>query len=57
MTNPVLSAEEARALGIINRVVADDQLEDAALAWATELASGASKALAAAKRLLWSGLG
>ena len=57
MTNPVLSAEEARALGIINRVVPDDQLDTAALAWARELASGAPKALAAAKRLLWSGLG
>jgi 2-(1,2-epoxy-1,2-dihydrophenyl)acetyl-CoA isomerase len=57
MTNPVLSAVQARDLGIINRVVPDDQLEAAALAWAGELACGAPKALAAAKRLLWSGLG
>lgn len=56
-TNPILSAEQARDMGIINRVVADADLDDAALKWAREIAQGAPKALAAAKRLLWSGIG
>lgn len=55
-TNPVLSAAQARDMGIINRVVPDAELETAALCWAQEIASGAPKALAAAKRLLWSGI-
>ncbi|MGO9702669.1 MAG: enoyl-CoA hydratase/isomerase family protein [Xanthobacteraceae bacterium] len=57
LTNPILTAIEAREMGIINRVVADAELEQASLSWAKELASGAPKALAAAKRLLWSGVG
>lgn len=56
-TNPVLSAAQARDMGIINRVVPDAELDDAALKWAREIAQGAPKALAAAKRLLWSGIG
>ena len=57
MTNPTLSAEEALALGLINRVVPDAELAEAALAYAQSLAEGAPRALAATKRLLWSGLG
>lgn len=57
MTNPTLSAEDALALGLINRVVPDAELADAALAYACGLAEGAPRALAATKRLLWSGLG
>ena len=56
-TNPILSAEQARDMGIINRVVADADLDEAALKWAREIARGAPKALAAAKRLLWTGIG
>lgn len=56
-TNPILSAAQARDMGIINRVVPDADLDDAALKWAREIAQGAPKALAAAKRLLWSGIG
>ena len=56
-TNPVLSAAQARDMGIINRVVPDADLDEAALKWAREIAQGAPKALAAAKRLLWSGIG
>ncbi|HEY0911657.1 MAG TPA: enoyl-CoA hydratase-related protein, partial [Bradyrhizobium sp.] len=52
-----LTAQEARDLGIVNRVVPEAQLERAALAWAREIASGAPKALAATKRLLTSGIG
>lgn len=54
--NPVIGAAEAKDIGLINRVVPDAELEPAALALARELASGAPKALAATKRLLWSGL-
>jgi 2-(1,2-epoxy-1,2-dihydrophenyl)acetyl-CoA isomerase len=57
LTNPILTAPEARDLGIINRIVPQAELERASLAWAKEIASGAPKALAATKRLLTSGVG
>ncbi len=53
LLNPVLTATEARDLGIVSRVVADDALEGETMALARQLASGAPKALAATKRLLW----
>jgi 2-(1,2-epoxy-1,2-dihydrophenyl)acetyl-CoA isomerase len=56
LTNPVLSAKEALALGLVNRVVPDAELEAAALALATELSRGAPRALAETKRLLWQGI-
>ncbi|MER7366985.1 enoyl-CoA hydratase/isomerase family protein [Nonomuraea wenchangensis] len=57
LTNPVLTAAEALEIGLISRVVAADTLIDESLALARELAGGAPKALAAAKRLVWDGLG
>ncbi|MEV5558377.1 enoyl-CoA hydratase-related protein [Nonomuraea wenchangensis] len=57
LTNPVLTAAEALEIGLISRVVAADTLIDEGLALARELAGGAPKALAAAKRLIWDGLG
>ena len=57
LTNPVISAAEALEMGIVNKVVPDDQLADASLTLAQELAAGAPKALAATKRLVWSGTG
>ncbi|WP_239025030.1 enoyl-CoA hydratase/isomerase family protein [Rhodoligotrophos defluvii] len=57
LTNRVMDAAEALDVGLVTRVVADDALEAAALDVARELAAGAPKALAASKRLLWSGLG
>jgi 2-(1,2-epoxy-1,2-dihydrophenyl)acetyl-CoA isomerase len=57
LTNPVISAVEASEMGIVTKVVADDQLAAASLALAQELAAGAPKALAATKRLVWSGTG
>lgn len=57
LLNPTLDAEEARALGLVNRVVDDDALLDEAFALAGKLAAGAPLALAAAKRLLWDGVG
>ena len=47
----------ARDLGIINRVVPVAELEAASLDWARELAQGPPKAMAAAKRMLWAGVG
>jgi 2-(1,2-epoxy-1,2-dihydrophenyl)acetyl-CoA isomerase len=57
MLNPVITAPEAREMGLITRVVPDAKLEDEALALARELALGAPAALANTKRLLWSGIG
>ncbi len=57
LTNPMIKAPEALELGIVTRVVADDEVQDAALALATELASGPTRSLAATKRLLWTGAG
>ncbi len=52
LTNRVLSADEACEWGLVSRVVADDALEAEALALATALAAGPTRALGAAKRLL-----
>lgn len=55
LMNPTMSAAEAEALGIVNRVVPEAELLDAALAWARELADGPPLAQAAVKRLLRNG--
>ncbi|MCP4607766.1 MAG: enoyl-CoA hydratase [Planctomycetes bacterium] len=55
VTNRVLSAREALAWGIITRVVEDDDLDTEAMNLALELASGATKAFGASKRLLHEG--
>ena len=57
MLNPTITAVEAREMGLVTRVVADDVLLDEALALARQLAAGAPAALANTKRLLWNGLG
>lgn len=57
LTNPVIDAQEALALGLVNKIVPDDTLGEAAAALAAELAEGAPLALAATKRLLRGGLG
>lgn len=57
LTNPVIPAAEALHLGIVNKVVPDNELADASLTLARELAAGAPKALAATKRLVWAGTG
>ncbi|MCY1262352.1 Short-chain-enoyl-CoA hydratase [compost metagenome] len=57
LLNPVVNAPEALQLGLINRVVADTELLDAALEQARSVARGAPRALAATKRLLWAGIG
>jgi 2-(1,2-epoxy-1,2-dihydrophenyl)acetyl-CoA isomerase len=55
--NPTLSAPDALAIGLVNRVVDDELLLAETFAWAAELAAGAPLALAASKRLLWAGVG
>jgi 2-(1,2-epoxy-1,2-dihydrophenyl)acetyl-CoA isomerase len=57
MLNPVITAAEAKAMGLITRVVGDEALMDEAWALARELAAGAPVALANTKRLLWNGIG
>jgi len=52
-----LTAAEAKDIGLVTRVVADDELQQEALALARQLAAGAPAALANTKRLLWSGIG
>ena len=55
-TNRTLTAREAMEWGIVNRVAPDDQLLAASHALAAELARGATRALASAKRLMHAGL-
>lgn len=55
LTNRVLTANEAEAWGLINRVVADDEVEQATLDLAQRLANGPAWALGQAKRLIYSG--
>lgn len=57
LENPVLDAAEALRIGLVTRVVPDDDLHEAAFATARKLAASAPLALAATKRLVWSGLG
>jgi 2-(1,2-epoxy-1,2-dihydrophenyl)acetyl-CoA isomerase len=47
-----VTAEQARSIGLINRIVPDDELPDAAAALAQRLASGPTRALALAKWLV-----
>ncbi|MGA2409178.1 MAG: enoyl-CoA hydratase-related protein [Candidatus Binataceae bacterium] len=54
-TNRTLSAREALEWGLVNRVVPDADLAAEAHALAAGLAKGATRALAAAKRLMHSG--
>jgi 2-(1,2-epoxy-1,2-dihydrophenyl)acetyl-CoA isomerase len=57
LLNRELDAREALAIGLVNRVVRDEDLGQEALAVARELAGGPARALAATKRLIWDGLG
>jgi len=49
-------AAEASAIGLVDRVVPDDEVEASALAWATSFAGGAVAAMALAKRAIDRGL-
>jgi 2-(1,2-epoxy-1,2-dihydrophenyl)acetyl-CoA isomerase len=53
LLNPVLSAQEAAAWGLVNQVVADADLTSAAQTLAARLAAGPTLAIAASKHLLY----
>jgi len=55
LTNRVLSAVEAEAWGLVNRVVPDDEVDSATAALAQSLADGATHALGLAKRVIYHG--
>ncbi|MFL6063015.1 MAG: enoyl-CoA hydratase/isomerase family protein [Marmoricola sp.] len=57
LTNPTLTATEACDLGIVSRVVPDEDLEKTVVELALQLAAQPPLALAATKRLVWGGLG
>jgi 2-(1,2-epoxy-1,2-dihydrophenyl)acetyl-CoA isomerase len=57
LLNRTLSAEEALSWGLVNEVVVDEDLQARALVLAEQLASGASSAYGATKRLLAASLG
>jgi 2-(1,2-epoxy-1,2-dihydrophenyl)acetyl-CoA isomerase len=48
----ILSAREAQEIGIVNRVVPDDELDGAVAAWSDRLAQGPPLALQMTKRML-----
>ena len=52
----ILTAAEAEAWGLVNRVVPDDEVDDAALELAGQLAGGAAWALGQAKRVIYNGI-
>jgi 2-(1,2-epoxy-1,2-dihydrophenyl)acetyl-CoA isomerase len=55
LTNRVLTAAEAEAWGLVNRVVADSEVTDKTLEMAQRLANGPTWALGQAKRVIYSG--
>lgn len=55
-TGRFVGAEEALAIGLVDEVVAPDEVYNAALSWAGQFAHGASVALAAAKAAVDAGL-
>jgi 2-(1,2-epoxy-1,2-dihydrophenyl)acetyl-CoA isomerase len=55
LLNPILSAEQAMEWGLVNRVVADDQVLSAALEIAHKLAKGPTRSFGETKRLILTG--
>jgi enoyl-CoA hydratase/carnithine racemase len=55
-TGRFVKADEALTIGLVDRVVPADELEDRALAWAGELATGAVVAMGMAKQAIDEGL-
>jgi 2-(1,2-epoxy-1,2-dihydrophenyl)acetyl-CoA isomerase len=55
LTNRVLSATEAEAWGLVNRIVPDDEVDTATAALAQQLADGATLATGLAKRIVYQG--
>lgn len=56
LMNSSLTAAEAHASGLINWVVADNEVEERAASVAEQLASGPARGTAMAKRLMWRGV-
>lgn len=57
LLNPTLSAAEALEIGLVTRVVPDEELLAESWTIARTLAAGATLALAETKRMIWEGLG
>lgn len=57
LMNPTVGAAEAHALGLLNRIVPEAELAATAMTIAQDLAAAAPQAMAATKRLLWTGVG
>jgi 2-(1,2-epoxy-1,2-dihydrophenyl)acetyl-CoA isomerase len=55
LLNPILSARQAMEWGIVNRVVADDQVLDSAFEIARQWAEGPTRSIGETKRLILSG--
>ncbi len=55
LTNRVLSADEAEAWGLVNRVVPDDQVDSATAELAQQLADGPAWATGHAKQVIYAG--
>jgi 2-(1,2-epoxy-1,2-dihydrophenyl)acetyl-CoA isomerase len=55
LLNPILTAEQAMAWGLLNRVVADDQVLSTALDIAHKLAKGPTRSFGETKRLILTG--
>jgi len=53
----IISAQQAAEFGVVNRVVPDDQLDEAVGQWATRLAAGPPLALSMTKTMLNNSLG
>jgi enoyl-CoA hydratase len=56
LTGRPVAAEEAEQLGLVNRVVPDDELLDAAIALAHEIAANSPFAVRATKQVTWAGV-
>ncbi len=52
LTGEMMTADQAKAIGLINKVVPPDQLMDTAMAWAEAIAMNAPKAEATTKSLM-----
>jgi 2-(1,2-epoxy-1,2-dihydrophenyl)acetyl-CoA isomerase len=57
LSNRSVAAEEALAIGLVTRLATDETLAEEARNLVMDVARSAPKAAAAAKRLLWTGLG
>jgi len=53
LTGDLYSAQEAREMGLVNRVVPDDQLERETFAWAKEIAKGSRIVLGISKQVFY----